>query len=178
MNIAIFGAGCFWCVEAIFLQIDGVTSVASGYSGGNTHNPTYEQICTGKTGHAEVCKIEYNPEIITYKELLKFFWESHDPTTLNRQGNDIGTQYRSVIYYVNAEQKEIAEKYKSRLSEGKIFEKPIVTEIKKLDTFYKAEDYHQNYYYNNKNQPYCSYIIKPKLDKIFNTDKKDRNENK
>ena len=170
MNIAVFGAGCFWCVEAIFLHINGVESVVSGYSGGNTQNPTYEQICTGKTEHAEVCKIEYNPKIITYKELLKYFWESHDPTTLNRQGNDIGTQYRSVIYYVNDEQKEIAEKYKNKLSQVEVFEKPIVTEIERLDTFYKAEGYHQNYYYNNKNQPYCSFIIKPKLDKIFNND--------
>ena len=120
MNFAVFGAGCFWCVEAIFLRINGVESVISGYSGGITPNPTYKQISTGKTGHVEVCKIAYNPDIISYEELLKYFWESHDPTTLNRQGNDIGTQYRSVIYYVDDKQKEIAKAYRKRISESEI----------------------------------------------------------
>ena len=167
MNIAIFGAGCFWCIEAIFLQLPGVTEVISGYTGGSTPNPTYEQICTGKTGHAEVCKIVFNPEIISYKQLLKYFWESHDPTTLNRQGNDIGTQYRSAIFYTNETQKEIAETYKEKLLQSNIYKNPIVTDIEPLDTFYAAEKYHQNYYRLNKEQPYCQFVIKPKLDKIF-----------
>ena len=167
MNFAVFGAGCFWCIEAIFLQIDGINEVISGYTGGKISNPTYEQICTGKSGHAEVCKIVYNPDIISYQSLLKYFWESHDPTTLNRQGNDIGTQYRSAIFYTNLEQKELALEYKEKISNSKVFKDSIVTEIEILKEFYPAEDYHQNYYHNNKNQPYCKYIIKPKLDKIF-----------
>ena len=167
MNIAIFGAGCFWCIEAIFLQLPGVTEVISGYTGGTTPNPTYEQICTGKTGHAEVCKIVFNPEIISYKQLLKYFWESHDPTTLNRQGNDIGTQYRSAIFYTNETQKEIAKTYKEKLLQSNIYKNPIVTDIEPLDTFYVAEKYHQNYYRLNKEKPYCQFVIKPKLDKIF-----------
>ena len=167
MNIAVFGAGCFWCVEAIFSQLHGVSEVISGYTGGTTPNPTYEQICTGKTGHAEVCKIVYDPELISYNQLLKIFWESHDPTTLNRQGNDVGTQYRSVIYYMNETQKNIAEEYKDKVSKSNIFKDSIVTKIEPLDIFYKAEDYHQNYYKLNKQQPYCKFIIKPKLDKIF-----------
>ena len=167
MNIAIFGAGCFWCVEAIFLQLPGVTEVISGYTGGTTPNPTYEQICTGKTGHAEVCKIVYNPEIISYSQLLKYFWESHDPTTVNRQGNDIGTQYRSAIFYTDKTQKEIAKTYKEKLSKSNIYEDPIVTKIEPLDTFYEAEEYHQDYYRLNKEQPYCKFVIKPKLDKVF-----------
>ena len=167
MNIAIFGAGCFWCVEAIFLQLPGVTEVISGYTGGTTPNPTYEQICTGKTGHAEVCKIIYNPEIISYNQLLKYFWESHDPTTLNRQGNDIGTQYRSAIFYTDKTQKEIAQKYKEKLSKSNIYQNPIVTKIEPLDIFYTAEEYHQDYYRLNKEQPYCKFVIKPKLDKVF-----------
>ena len=168
MNIAVFGAGCFWCVEAIFLQLDGVTEVISGYTGGNIPNPTYEQICTGKTGHAEVCKIIYDPELITYEKLLKYFWKSHDPTTLNRQGNDIGTQYRSAIYYTDDTQKKIAIKYKEKLSSSKVYADSIVTEIRPLDVFYKAEEYHQDYYRLNTQQPYCKFIIKPKIDKIFN----------
>ena len=168
MNFVVFGAGCFWCVEALFLQLNGVSEVISGYSGGNTKNPTYEDICTGKTNHAEVCKIIYDPNIISYKQLLEKFWEIHNPTTLNRQGNDIGTQYRSIIFYNTKEEEEIARKYKDTLSASKIYQNPIVTEIEPLKIFYKAENYHQDYYNQNKDQPYCKYIIRPKLNKIFN----------
>ncbi|MBS82515.1 MAG: peptide-methionine (S)-S-oxide reductase [Gammaproteobacteria bacterium] len=167
MNFAVFGAGCFWCVEAIFLQIDGVSEVISGYTGGKTKNPTYEDICTGTTGHVEVCKIVYDPKIVSYENLLKIFWENHDPTTLNKQGADSGTQYRSAVFYITEEEKNSAIKYKKILEENKIFDSPIVTEITKLGEFYKAEDYHQNYYNNNPNQPYCKFVIKPKLDKYF-----------
>jgi len=163
MNFAVFGAGCFWCVEAIFLQIDGVSEVVSGYTGGNTKNPTYEDICSGTTGHAEVCKIVFDPKIVSYEVLLKAFWENHDPTTLNRQGADTGTQYRSAVFYVNEEQKNAAIKYKGILEESKVFNTAIVTEVTKLEEFYKAEDYHQNYYNNNPDQPYCKFVIKPKL---------------
>lgn len=167
MDFAIFGAGCFWCVEAIFSQLDGVSSVISGYTGGDTKNPTYEDICTGKTNHAEVCKITYDSNTITFDELLKFFFESHDPTTLNKQGADIGTQYRSSIFYVNDKQKELSEKYKNILNKSDQFNDSIVTEITKLDVFYEAENYHQDYYKNNPNQPYCRFVIKPKIDKFF-----------
>ena len=136
MNYAILGAGCFWCIEAIFSQLDGVNSVISGYSGGSVSNPTYEEICSGKTGHAEVCRIEYNDEIISFEQLLKVFWENHDPTTLNRQGNDIGSQYRSVIFYNNDKEKNLAKKYKQKLEKSKIFKDSIVTEIVKLTKFY------------------------------------------
>tara|TARA_Y100001970_G_scaffold130349_1_gene160729 strand:+ start:4961 stop:5470 length:510 start_codon:yes stop_codon:yes gene_type:complete len=167
MDFAVFGAGCFWCVEAIFSQLDGVSAVISGYTGGDTKNPTYEDICTGKTNHAEVCKIIYDSNAITFEELLKIFFESHDPTTLNKQGADIGTQYRSSIFYVNDKQKELSEKYKNILNKSEQFNDSIVTEITKLDVFYEAEDYHQDYYKNNPNQPYCRFVIKPKLDKFF-----------
>ena len=167
MNFAIFGAGCFWCVEAIFLQLNGVLDVIPGYTGGVTKNPTYEDICSGKTGHAEVCKITYDPKIIDYVTLLKYFFEAHNPTTLDRQGNDIGSQYRSAIFYINEEQRELANISKDKIDISKIFEDPIVTEIKPFNIFYEAEKYHKNYYNNNKEQPYCKLIIKPKLDKIF-----------
>jgi len=167
MNFAIFGAGCFWCVEAIFLQLNGVLDVTPGYTGGITKKPTYDDICTGKTEHAEVCKITYNPEIIDYKTLLKYFFEAHDPTTLNRQGNDIGSQYRSAIFFINEDQKDLANEFKEKIDSSNVFKNPIVTEIKPLDIFYEAENYHKNYYNNNKEQPYCKLIIKPKLDKIF-----------
>ena len=167
MDFAIFGAGCFWCVEAIFLQLDGVSTVVSGYTGGDTKNPTYKEICTGKTNHAEVCKIIYDSDIISFTELLKVFFESHNPTTLNKQGTDIGTQYRSSIFYVNDTQKKLAEKYKNILNKSDEFKGSIITEIEKLDVFYKAEEYHQNYYKNNPNQPYCNFVIKPKLDKFL-----------
>ena len=165
-EIADFGGGCFWCVEAVFLELDGVIKVVSGYEGGKVDNPTYKQICTGNTGHAEVIRVTFNPDKITYKELLEAFWLAHDPTTLNRQGNDVGTQYRSVIFYHNEEQKLLAEKYKEELSKSGAWTNPVVTEITKASTFYPAEDYHQNYYNLNESQPYCSYVIKPKLDKF------------
>ena len=173
MSFAVFGAGCFWCVEAIFSQINGVSEVISGYCNGYTKNPTYKQICTGTTGHAEVCKVVYDSTKVSYDELLKIFWESHDPTTLNKQGADVGTQYRSAIFYTNDTEKEIAQEYKEKLDKSGIFKDSIVTEITKLDTFYIAEDYHQEYYENNPNQPYCLFVIKPKLDKFF---KKYKNE--
>ena len=167
MRFAVFGAGCFWCVEAIFSQLDGVSEVISGYTGGDIKNPSYEQICSGKTNHAEVCKIVFDSKIISYEQLLKIFFETHDPTTLNKQGADEGTQYRSAIFYADSIQQKIAIKFKEKLDNSKIFKNPIVTEINQLRTFYEAEDYHQNYYINNKNQPYCRFVIKPKLDKFL-----------
>ena len=172
MNIAVFGAGCFWCVEAIFSQLDGVNSVVSGYCNGKTKNPTYESICTGNTGHAEVCQISYDPNIISFEGLLDIFFQTHDPTTLNKQGADTGTQYRSSIFYNNDEQKVLAENFIEKLTKEKVFKNPIVTEVTKLDIFYKAENYHQDYYENNKNAPYCRVVIQPKLDKFFKKNKK------
>jgi peptide-methionine (S)-S-oxide reductase len=166
MELATFGSGCFWCSEAIFEKVNGVESVVSGYSGGKVKNPTYKEVCTGNTGHAEVVQITYNPKIITFKDLLEIFWKMHDPTTLNRQGADIGTQYRSVIFYHTDKQKEIAETYKKKLNEANIYKNPVVTEISPFESFYKGEDYHQEYYENNKAQPYCSFVITPKLEKF------------
>ncbi|GJQ63318.1 MAG: peptide methionine sulfoxide reductase MsrA [Melioribacteraceae bacterium] len=163
---ATFGAGCFWCVEAVFQRLDGVENVKSGYSGGEVENPTYNEVCNGTTGHAEVIQFDYDPELITFDELLEVFWKTHDPTTLNRQGADVGTQYRSVIFYHNEEQKKLAEVYKNKLDEAGIFDNPIVTEISPITNFYVAENYHQDYYDNNKNQPYCSFVITPKLEKF------------
>ncbi|MEG8947867.1 peptide-methionine (S)-S-oxide reductase MsrA [Rosettibacter firmus] len=162
----ILGGGCFWCTEAIFQRVKGITSVVSGYSGGNVANPTYELVCTGKTGHAEVVKITYDPKVITLEEILEIFFSTHDPTTLNQQGADIGTQYRSVIFYYNENQKRIAEDIIKKLESEKIWDKPIVTELMEFKNFYKAEDYHQNYYNNNTHQPYCSFVISPKLNKL------------
>ena len=161
-----FGTGCFWCTEAIFQQVEGVISVESGYSGGKVKNPTYEQIGTGATGHAECLNIVYDPKKVTYDELLEMFWQSHDPTTLNRQGNDIGPQYRSVIFYRNQQQKEIAEKYKEALDKSGAYSRPIVTTLEPITKFYKAENYHQNYYNQNGNQPYCQFVIRPKVEKF------------
>lgn len=161
-----FGTGCFWCTEAIFQQVDGVLSVESGYSGGNVANPTYKQVSNGTTGHAECLNIVYDPAKVTYDELLEIFWQTHDPTTLNRQGNDVGTQYRSVIFYRNQQQKDIAEKYKTELDKSGAFAKPIVTTLEPMTTFYKAEDYHQNYYNENGGQPYCQFVIRPKVEKF------------
>jgi peptide-methionine (S)-S-oxide reductase len=161
-----FGTGCFWCTEAIFQQVEGVLSVESGYSGGHVKNPTYEQIGTGATGHAECLNIVYDSTKVTYDELLEIFWQTHDPTTLNRQGNDIGPQYRSVIFYRNNQQKEIAEKYKAALDKSGAYSRPIVTTLETMTVFYKAENYHQNYYNQNGNQPYCQFVIKPKLEKF------------
>lgn len=166
-DTATFGTGCFWCTEAIFEQLNGVLKVTSGYSGGQVNNPTYKQVCSGETGHAECVQVQYEPEKISYDELLEVFWQVHDPTTLNRQGADEGTQYRSVIFYHNDEQKQKAEHYKSELDKAGAFPKPIVTEISPAVKFYAAEDYHQEYYDNNKNaNPYCAMVIRPKLDKF------------
>ena len=165
-DIATLGGGCFWCVEAVFQRIEGVLSVKPGYAGGDIKNPTYKQICTGNTGHAEVAKIEFDPDKITYSQILNVFWQSHDPTTLNRQGNDVGTQYRSVIFFHNESQREIAEKSKIDADKSGYWENKIVTEITLLNNYYDAEDYHDNYYNNNPNQPYCLFVIKPKLDKL------------
>ena len=167
MQKATFGAGCFWCVEAVFERLDGVKDVMPGYTGGHKNNPTYKEICTGMTGHAEVAQVTYDSKIITFNELLDMFWKSHDPTTRNRQGNDIGTQYRSAIFYHNDEQKLLAEESKLKVDNSRIFTNPIVTEITKLDKFWPAEDYHNDYYANNMDQPYCRIVIKPKLDKLF-----------
>ena len=166
MEQATFGAGCFWCVEAVFQRLNGVRSVVSGYAGGKVKNPTYKEVCSGLTGHAEVAQITFDPEIVTYEELLEVFWKTHDPTTLNRQGGDVGTQYRSVIFYHNDEQKKLAEHYKSKLDQSGVFDDPIVTEIKELPEFFEAEDYHQNYYNTNPSQPYCSVVIGPKIEKL------------
>jgi peptide-methionine (S)-S-oxide reductase len=165
-EVATFAAGCFWCTEAVFQRLKGVVKIESGYSGGSVPNPTYEAVCTGQTGHAECTQITFDPKIISFKELLEVFWKTHDPTTLNRQGNDSGTQYRSAIFYHNDEQKQLAEKYKHELDSEKIWDDPIVTEIVPFKKFYKAEDYHQDYYNKNGSQPYCSFIITPKLDKF------------
>ncbi len=165
-EIATFGSGCFWCTEAVFERLDGVNRVISGYSGGHVRNPTYKEVTTGKTGHAEVCQIFYDPMIISYEELLDVFWHTHDPSTLNRQGNDQGPQYRSAIYYHSEEQKRMAEESKKAMQISGTFSDPIVTEITEFTDFYKAEDYHQDYFKNNPNQPYCTFIIKPKVDKF------------
>ena len=165
-EIATFGGGCFWCVEAIYEKLDGVISVTSGYSGGDVKNPTYEEVSSGETGHAEAAQIVFDPDKISFKDLLEVFWKTHDPTTLNKQGNDTGTQYRSIIFYENEQQKEIAEKYKSKLDNSGIFDNLIVTEIVPLEHFYEAENYHQNYYERNKSQPYCQLVITPKLEKF------------
>ena len=167
MQKATFGAGCFWCVEAVFERLDGVKDVMPGYTGGHKNNPTYKEICTGMTGHAEVAQVTYDSKIITFNDLLDMFWKSHDPTTRNRQGNDIVTQYRSAIFYHNDEQKLLAEESKLKVDNSHIFTNPIVTEITKLDKFWPAEDYHNNYYANNMDQPYCRIVINPKLDKLF-----------
>ena len=161
-----FGAGCFWCIEAVFEELKGVLSVESGYSGGAIPNPTYKQIGSGQTGHAEVARIKYDADIINFKELLEVFWQTHDPTTLNRQGNDIGTQYRSVIFYHNETQKEQSEHYMKELNNSGAFSSTIITEISPLKNYYKAENYHQNYYSLNPNQGYCQYIIAPKMEKF------------
>jgi peptide-methionine (S)-S-oxide reductase len=166
LETAIFGSGCFWCTEAIYERVKGVYSVISGYSGGSVENPAYKEVCEGTTGHAECIKIKFNPEEISYDELLEIFWRTHDPTTLNRQGNDVGTQYRSVIFYVNVEQRKKAEYYKQKLTEEKIWQNPIVTEITKFEKFYPAEDYHQDFYENNPGQGYCAFVITPKVEKF------------
>ncbi|MGZ8557956.1 MAG: peptide-methionine (S)-S-oxide reductase MsrA [Chitinophagaceae bacterium] len=165
--IATLANGCFWCTEAIFEQLDGVISATSGYTDGHVKNPTYKQVCTGETGHTEALQIVYDPAKISFDELLEVFWETHDPTTLNRQGGDVGTQYRSGIYYHNEEQKLKAETYKAELDKSGAFNNPVVTEIKPFSEFYVAENYHQQYYENNGNSnPYCTMVIRPKVDKF------------
>ena len=165
-EIATLGSGCFWCTEAIFQELEGVEKVESGYMGGQMLNPTYKDICTGETGHAEVCQITFNPEVISFTDLLEVFWQVHNPTTLNRQGADVGTQYRSVIFYHSEEQKQIAENIMTELDQSGAWDDPIVTEISAAEKFYIAENYHQNYYNQNKRQPYCSFVIKPKQEKF------------
>ena len=166
MNIATLGAGCFWCIEAILLNVPGVISIDVGYTGGNIDNPTYKMICEGNTGHAEVAQITFDNQQLTYEDLLLIFFEIHDPTTLNRQGNDVGTQYRSSIFYHTAEQKELAKDMLNKSQSA--FNNKIVTEITAFEKFYIAEDYHQNYYNNNKNAAYCTFVIRPKLEKYLN----------
>ncbi|MBU2555016.1 MAG: peptide-methionine (S)-S-oxide reductase MsrA [Bacteroidetes bacterium] len=165
-KIATFGTGCFWCSEAIFDQLNGVVEVKPGYSGGTVKNPTYKEVCTGETGHAEVIRIEYNPDVISYKELLEVFWKTHDPTTLNRQGADVGSQYRSVIFYHDSDQEKEARAYKKALEEAEIWSNPIVTEISPATAFYYAEDYHNDYYANNPANGYCNFVITPKIEKF------------
>jgi len=160
------GAGCFWCVEAIFQEIQGVHKVVSGYMGGKTENPTYKEVCSGTSGHVEVARIWYDPQTVTFDQLLEVFWHSHDPTTMNRQGNDVGEQYRSVIFYHNDDQKVAAESSKAKTDSSDLWSDPIVTTIEEASAFYEAEDYHQNYYANNSSQSYCSFVIGPKIAKF------------
>lgn len=166
LDTATFATGCFWCTEAKFQQLKGVEKVVSGFSGGHVANPSYELVCTGTTGHAEACNIIYDPTKITYDELLAAFFVAHDPTQLNRQGNDVGTQYRSAIFYHNAQQKQKADYYISKLNAEKAYKDPIVTQVTPYKAFYKAENYHQNYFNQNGSQPYCKYVIQPELEKF------------
>jgi len=162
----VLGGGCFWCVEVQFQQLKGVLSVRSGYAGGASPNPTYKEVCTGTTGHAEVIEVSFDTSLISPDEILAAFWQSHDPTQLNRQGNDVGTQYRSVIFYRNEAQRDLAESYKKKLNDEKVYDREVVTEIVPLNTFYVAENYHQNYYNDNASQGYCQFVIAPKLEKF------------
>jgi peptide-methionine (S)-S-oxide reductase len=165
-ELATFGGGCFWCVEAIYQDLKGVDSVVSGYAGGESEHPTYHQICTGTTGHAEVVQTGFDPEVISFADLLEIFWRTHDPTTLNQQGADRGTQYRSVIFYQSEDQKQIAEQSLADTDQSGLWQDPIVTEISPIGVFYEAEDYHQNYYKQNGSQPYCRMVIDPKMSKF------------
>lgn len=169
LEVATLGAGCFWCVEAVFQRLQGVHHVESGYMGGHKENPTYREVCNGNTGHAEVLQVHFDPQVISYQDILYFFWRTHDPTTLNRQGNDVGTQYRSAIFYHSPEQKTIAEASKAEAGQSGLWPRPIVTEITPAAKFYPAEDYHQNYYNQNGDQPYCRAVINPKVDKLSKT---------
>lgn len=166
MEIATLGAGCFWCVEAVFQNLKGVQKVVSGYSGGKIANPSYKEVCAGTTGHAEVAQITFDPSVVSFEEVLEVFFQTHDPTTLNRQGNDIGTQYRSAIFYHSQSQKEIAERVIAALIKAQVWDKPIVTEVVAFEKFYPAEDYHQNYFNLNGDQPYCQYVVRPKVEKF------------
>lgn len=166
LDTATFAAGCFWCVEAVFQRVEGVISVKSGYSGGSVPNPSYELVCTGRTGHAEACQIVYDSAKVSFVDLLQIFWGTHDPTTLNKQGADVGTQYRSAIFYHTDEQQRLALEYKEKLDKSGVYQNPVVTEISPLGEFYPAEDYHQDYYNEHQNQSYCSFVITPKLEKF------------
>jgi len=166
LEVATVAGGCFWCLETVFREVEGVENVVSGYTGGTTANPTYEQVCTGKTGHAEAVQINFNPSNISYREILEIFFSIHDPITLNRQGADVGTQYRSAIFYHNKQQKSIAEELIVELNKAKLWEKPIITQIVQLDEFYFAEDYHQEYFYRHPEQAYCQMVISPKVSKF------------
>lgn len=166
MDTITLGAGCFWCVEAIFRQLEGVQSVVSGYSGGQVKNPSYREVCNGTTGHAEVCQLVYDPNVISLENILEVFFQTHDPTTLNRQGADVGTQYRSAIFYHTEDQRQVAESVKEDLIKADVWSNPVVTEITAYSNFYKAEDYHQQYFENNKDAPYCRAVIQPKIDKF------------
>jgi len=166
LETIILGGGCYWCVEAVYENLDGVKSVISGFSGGKIPNPTYEEVCTGTTGHAEVVQITYDKSVTDINEIFQVFFTVHDPTTLNRQGADVGTQYRSVIFYKNDEQKKAAQSIIAELNKAKVYNNPIVTKVEPFTKFYKAEDYHQNYFANNKNQPYCKMVIQPKIEKF------------
>lgn len=165
-EIAVFGGGCFWCTEAVFKMMKGVSSVLPGYAGGEVQNPTYEQVCTGTTGHAEVIQIEYNSDLVSYRDLLTVFFGSHDPTTKNRQGADVGTQYRSVIFYTTEEQKKVAEDFIKEINDSNEHGEPIVTEVEPLATFYVAEEYHRDYFARNPSNSYCAIVINPKLEKV------------
>jgi peptide-methionine (S)-S-oxide reductase len=166
MEIATLGAGCFWCIEACYKELNGIINVVPGYAGGSIKNPGYREVCTGRTGHAEVAQVEFDPMLISYGEILEVFFFVHDPTTLNRQGGDVGTQYRSSIFYHSDEQKEIAQGYIDRLNLEKVWENPIVTEVTAINNYYTAEDYHHNYLENNADNPYCQAVVRPKVDKF------------
>jgi peptide-methionine (S)-S-oxide reductase len=166
LEVATFGAGCFWCVEAVFEQLKGVTKVESGYAGGTVASPTYQQVCSGATGHAEVCQIHFDPAVIPFEDLLAVFWRTHDPTTLNRQGPDVGTQYRSAIFYHSEQQRRTAEAYKAQLTQDRVWDRPIVTEIVEFQRFFPAEPYHQDYFRQNPDKGYCAMVIKPKVTKF------------
>ena len=166
LEVVTLGSGCFWCTEAVFERLQGVDKVISGYSGGHVKNPSYREVTTGTTGHAEVCQVWFDPKVISFEEILDVFWHTHDPTTLNRQGNDVGPQYRSAIFYHSEEQKQVAEASKARMEASGEFKDPIVTEITEFANFYEAENYHQDYFANNPNQPYCTFIVAPKVKKF------------
>lgn len=167
LEVVTLASGCFWCTEAVFKRVNGVISAVSGYSGGSVDNPSYDQVCSGRTGHAEAVQVKFDPKIISLEQILEIFWYTHDPTTLNRQGNDVGTQYRSAVFYNSQSQKDIALKIKNDLESKKVYPNSIVTEITPFKNFYQAEEYHKDYYDNNKTVPYCSYVIDPKISKLL-----------
>ena len=171
-EVATLAGGCFWCIEGVFREVNGVENVVSGYTGGTTVNPTYEEVCTGKTGHAEAVQVTFNPSKLSYQEILEIFFSVHDPTTLDRQGTDVGTQYRSAIFYHNEQQKRVAEELTGEISKANLWNEPIVTQVVLLDTFYPAEDYHQEYFSRHSEQAYCQMVITPKISKLRNQWKK------